>query len=51
MTIVQKIEILIQYMKVKMEERDWRRVSDCANDIRILEAKLSVVREDEEDER
>lgn len=40
MTITEKIEYLIQYLKMKVDEKDWHGVSDAANDIRVLEAKL-----------
>ena len=36
---------LIQYLKLKTEQEDWHGVSDAANDIREIEAKLSVLRE------
>jgi len=39
MTKAEKIETLITYLKVKLEERDWHAISDCANDIRVLEAQ------------
>ena len=31
--------ILIEYMKVMIERRDWHGVSDAANDLRVLEAE------------
>jgi hypothetical protein len=33
------IEIMIQYMQMKIRQRDWHGVSDAANDIREMEAK------------
>lgn len=39
MTTRLKIEKLIEYMRVKIEERDWHAVSDAANDLRVLEAQ------------
>ena len=38
-------EGLIEYLKLKVEQADWHGVSDAANDIREIEAKLSVLRE------
>jgi phosphoserine phosphatase len=38
MTYEEKRQTLINYMKVKMQEADWHGVSDCANDLRVLEA-------------
>lgn len=32
-------KVLIDYMKVKMDESDWHGVSDVANDLRELEAE------------
>jgi len=32
-------EILISYLKMKVEEHDWHAVSDAANDLRVLEAR------------
>lgn len=29
---------LVEYLKVKVEMRDWHGVSDAANDLRVLEA-------------
>lgn len=44
MTLEQKIEQMIQYLQLKVVEKDWHGVSDAANDIRVLEAKLEVTR-------
>lgn len=38
-TLEAKIAALIEYLKVKIEERDWHAVSDAANDLRVLEAQ------------
>jgi hypothetical protein len=35
----EKIELLIGYLKMKTDERDWHGVCDAANDIRVLEGK------------
>lgn len=35
----EKREILISYLKMKTDECDWHGVSDCANDLRVLEAE------------
>lgn len=32
-------EILITYLLLKIEQRDWHGVSDAANDLRVLEAE------------
>lgn len=37
-TIEEKIETLIAYIKVKLEEHDFHAVSDAANDLRVLES-------------
>lgn len=31
--------ILLAYLKMKVEERDWHGVADAANDLREMEAK------------
>jgi hypothetical protein len=33
---------MIDYLLLKVNEEDWRGVSDAANDIRVLEAKYSA---------
>lgn len=38
-TIDEKIASLENYLKVKVEEKDWHGVSDVANDLRILETR------------
>lgn len=35
----QKIEAMVSYLLLKVDERDWHAVSDAANDLRVLEAK------------
>ena len=42
MSIEEKIKTLREYLMVKVEERDWREVSNAANDLRILEAYLEA---------
>lgn len=32
-------QVLIDYLRTKVEEADWHGVSDAANDLRVLEAK------------
>ena len=38
-SFAKKREILIAYLKMKTDECDWHGVSDCANDLRVLEAE------------
>ncbi len=38
MSQIAKIEILIDYIKIKLAERDWHAVRDACVDIEILEA-------------
>lgn len=42
--------ILIDYLKEKLKECDWHGVSDAANDIRVLEERIKVLREKEEED-
>ncbi len=35
-------EVLIDYLKMKVDQADWHGVSDAANDLRVLEAQLQV---------
>jgi len=44
MTLETKIAALIEYLKVKTEERDWHAVSDAANDLRVLEAQNNATK-------
>lgn len=37
MTYEEKHKIYIDYMRLKIEEKDWHGVSDAANDLRELE--------------
>lgn len=39
MKIEDKINTLIEYLKVKLDERDFHAISDVANDLRVLEAE------------
>ncbi len=41
--IESQIYILIAYLESKLEARDWHAISDAANDLRVLEAKLEVI--------
>jgi hypothetical protein len=34
------VEVLIKYLDHKVDERDWHAVSDAANDLRVLEARI-----------
>lgn len=34
-------EILVAYLQAKVTEGDWHAVSDAANDLRVLEARVS----------
>lgn len=49
MTPIQKLESfkarLIEYLKLKVEQHDFHGVSDAANDIREVEAKIAVLKE------
>ena len=42
-TYDEKHATLVQYLLVKVQERDWHGVSDAANDLRVLEASAGVV--------
>jgi len=35
-----QIEVLKEYMQVMIALRDWHGVSDAANDIRVIEARM-----------
>ncbi len=39
-TLQVRREILIQYLKMKVEERDWHAVADAAMDLRELEVEI-----------
>ena len=34
-------EVLIKYLNEKVKEQDWHAVSDAANDLRVLEARMA----------
>lgn len=36
---------LVEYLKLKVEQEDWHGVSDAANDIREVDAKIAVLKE------
>jgi hypothetical protein len=38
-----RIETMINYLKMKVDEKDWHAVSDAANDLRELVAKKSML--------
>lgn len=38
-TVANDREVLIAYLKMKVEQADWHGVSDAANDLRVLEAQ------------
>jgi hypothetical protein len=40
-----QIDKLVDYIKLKIEQKDWHGVSDAANDIRELEAKIETYKE------
>lgn len=44
MSVISKLqkqkEALVSYLLSKVEANDWHAVSDAANDIRVIEAKL-----------
>jgi hypothetical protein len=44
------VEELINYIHLKIRQRDWHGVSDAANDIREIEAKISVLKAIQEKE-
>ncbi len=35
----QKIKIMMDYLTLKIEERDWHGVADCAMDLRDIESE------------
>lgn len=39
------VELMVAYLRLRLEMRDWYGVMDAAADLRELEAKLSVVRD------
>ena len=42
MNFEEKRKALVEYMRLKIDEGDWHAVSDCANDLRVLEAYHSI---------
>lgn len=44
-TTAERHKILIEYLKVKVEERDWHGVSDAANDLREIEGAHPELKE------
>lgn len=36
------LEVMKDYLKVKLDESDWHGVCDAANDIRCIQSKLQV---------
>jgi hypothetical protein len=40
-----QIKRMIDYLLLKVNENDWHGVCDAANDLRVLEAELKVIRE------
>jgi hypothetical protein len=45
-TYDEKHATLVQYLLVKVQERDWHGVSDAANDLRVLEAGYATIADD-----
>jgi hypothetical protein len=46
MTVIEleeQIQALINYMQLKIKQRDWHGVADSAMDIRELEAKKEII--------
>lgn len=37
-----RIEFMIEYLKIKVEERDWHGVCDASNDLRELEVEKRI---------
>mgnify|MGYP003337944982 CR=1 FL=1 len=42
MTLEKQREILIEYLKMKVEQLDWHGVADAAMDIREVEKQIQV---------
>lgn len=40
-----RIQALIDYLLMKVEDKDWHAVSDAANDLRVLEAEWKVLQD------
>ena len=41
MALEEQIELMVKYLLMKVEQRDWHAVCDAANDLRELEVKLA----------
>ena len=39
----QQIGVLVDYIRLKIEQSDWHGISDAANDIRVIEAQIKVL--------
>jgi len=39
----QQIGVLVEYIRLKIEQSDWHGISDAANDIRVIEAQIKVL--------
>jgi hypothetical protein len=40
MTLKEQHQVLVEYLKHKVEMQDWHGVSDAANDLRVLEERI-----------
>lgn len=40
-----RIDNLVNYMQMKIKERDWHAVCDAANDIREMEERIKTLKE------
>jgi hypothetical protein len=43
--LLERIGGMVQYLLLKVEERDWHGVADAAMDLREMEAKLELLEE------
>lgn len=41
----ERIDGLVDYMQMKIKERDWHAVCDAANDIREMEERIKTLKE------
>jgi hypothetical protein len=39
----QQIGVLVDYIRLKIEQADWHGIADAANDIRVIEAQIKVL--------
>jgi hypothetical protein len=39
----QQIGVLVDYIRLKIEQADWHGIADAANDIRVIEAQIKVI--------